>query len=267
MSPPPSGADSPSFVPLPLPLPTPHLPALPLPVGGGLRLPPLLNPANRPLSADTMVNASADEKQSLTGSPTDHDTPQLSGVGTSHSVSSRLQKTLTSATATLTQATQTAQRVGWALNLAIGIQIILGALTAGLSALNPGRGTQVMNVVLGISTTVVSGFLARMRGNGEPDLSLSTKADMEKLIRDIQSFIDDWGDKTPLLVVSAQTTSPSSTNPSNPNDPNASLKDAKPMPIPTVEDIQLNARIDYFRNQYATLEANAYSKRQPAPPV
>ncbi|KZT35162.1 hypothetical protein SISSUDRAFT_1131318 [Sistotremastrum suecicum HHB10207 ss-3] len=161
-----------------------------------------------------------------------------------HTVAARLAPVLDAARRTRQKASRKARHAEHSLNLAIGLQIVIGALTAGLSAVTPGRSTQIMNAILGIFATIVSGFLARMRGSGQPELSINTKRDMDKLIRDIEAFIVDWGHKTPRFTVAAETENPAS-----------------------VEDQELAKRIDYFRREYGLLEANAHSKRQPAPPV
>lgn len=57
-----------------------------------------------------------------------------------------------------------------------------------------------------------------------------------QLIRDIEAFIVDWGDKIPRFAVAADSENPVS-----------------------VEDQELAKRIDYFRREYGLLESNAHS--------
>lgn len=105
-----------------------------------------------------------------------------------HTVAARLAPVLEAARRTRQKASRKARHAEYSLNLAIGLQIIIGGLTAGLSAVTPGRRSQLMNAILGVFATIVSGFLARMRGSGQPELSINTKRDMDR-VSDITHLI------------------------------------------------------------------------------
>lgn len=49
--------------------------------------------------------------------------------------------------------------------------------------------------VVGGLTTVVASYLARVRGSGEPELSITRVKDLEQFLRDTESFIMDHGDE------------------------------------------------------------------------
>ena len=44
-------------------------------------------------------------------------------------------------------------------------------------------------------STIVASYLARARGSGEPEVSLSRSKDMAKFIRSINAYIEDHGDE------------------------------------------------------------------------
>lgn len=82
---------------------------------------------------------------------------------------------------------------GYALNIAIGLQVILGALTTGLSVVTSGKQTQIMTAILGGLATIVASFLARARGSGEPERSMMRTRDLEQFVREAQGFVMDRG--------------------------------------------------------------------------
>ncbi|KAK0218790.1 hypothetical protein IW262DRAFT_1462278 [Armillaria fumosa] len=125
-----------------------------------------------------------------------------------------------------------ARMTGYALNIAIGLQVLLGALTTALSAATSGKQVRFrffrdlldLNVFLlldlhryisprwehnlyaslrfaltllvgGISTMVAS-YLARARGSNEPQLSLTRVKDLEQFIRECKAFEMDHGHDT-----------------------------------------------------------------------
>ncbi|KAJ7736780.1 hypothetical protein DFH07DRAFT_98518 [Mycena maculata] len=89
-----------------------------------------------------------------------------------------------------------AKMTGYALNIAIGIQVILGSLTTGLSAATSGRQTSITIAILGGFSTVVASYLARARGSNEPELSITRCKDLEQYIRECEIFILDFGHLT-----------------------------------------------------------------------
>ncbi|KAF9011667.1 hypothetical protein BDZ89DRAFT_1077542 [Hymenopellis radicata] len=101
-------------------------------------------------------------------------------------VGERLQPTLSTAEAEKVKYAFRARTTGYALNIAIGMQVMLGALTTGISAATSGKS------VSGISTMVAS-YLARARGSNEPELSITRVKDLEQFIRECQAFQMDHG--------------------------------------------------------------------------
>ncbi|KAH7923221.1 hypothetical protein BV22DRAFT_601430 [Leucogyrophana mollusca] len=96
-----------------------------------------------------------------------------------------------------------AMMTGYALNVAIGLQVLLGALTTGLSAATTGRQTSIMTAILGGMATLVASYLARARGSNEPELSITRVKDLDQFLRDCRAFEMDhgpqYGSKDPAL--------------------------------------------------------------------
>ncbi|TFK66080.1 hypothetical protein BDN72DRAFT_162644 [Pluteus cervinus] len=110
-------------------------------------------------------------------------------------VGERLQPTLDHARQEKDKYSQRAKMTGWALNIAIGLQVVLGSLTTGLSAATIGRQTQIMTAILGGLSTIVASYLARARGSNEPELSITRTKDLEHFIRECEAFQLDHGPK------------------------------------------------------------------------
>jgi len=88
-----------------------------------------------------------------------------------------------------------AKWTGFMLNAAIGMQVLLGSLTTGLSALavSGGKSTAAATTALGALATLVASYLARARGSNEPELSITRTKDLEQFIRECRSFQMDYG--------------------------------------------------------------------------
>ncbi|KAJ3572058.1 hypothetical protein NP233_g3335 [Leucocoprinus birnbaumii] len=86
-----------------------------------------------------------------------------------------------------------AKLMGWAINVAIGLQVVIGALTTGLAAATSGKNTSIMVAVMGGLSTIVASFLARARGSHEPELSTARVKDLEQFIRESEVFKLDYG--------------------------------------------------------------------------
>ncbi|KAJ7673454.1 hypothetical protein B0H17DRAFT_1083084 [Mycena rosella] len=95
-----------------------------------------------------------------------------------------------------------ARMTGYALNIAIGLQVVLGALTTGLSALTTGRQTSIVTSILGAFRATgtsrrhlhhVASYLARARGSNEPELSIARSKDLDQYIRECETFVLDFG--------------------------------------------------------------------------
>jgi len=111
----------------------------------------------------------------------------------------RLSFTLAHAKAEKVKSQLKARVTGYALNIAIGLQVLLSALITGLSALIVGRRSQVMTSILGGTGTLIASYLAKARGSNEPDLSISRTKDLDKFIRELEVFIIDHGDESGLV--------------------------------------------------------------------
>ncbi|KAG6840229.1 hypothetical protein C0991_008058 [Blastosporella zonata] len=98
-------------------------------------------------------------------------------------VGERLHPTLATAILEKDKYAFKAKMTGYALNLAIGVQVLLGALTTGLSAVTTGRGL----------ATLTASYLARARGSNEPELSITRVKDLEQFIRECEAFKMDHG--------------------------------------------------------------------------
>ncbi|KAJ7119526.1 hypothetical protein C8R44DRAFT_788317 [Mycena epipterygia] len=108
----------------------------------------------------------------------------------------RLLPTLDTAKAERAKYEFKARMTGYALNIAIGLQVLLGALTTGLSAVTSGRQTSIMTAILGGLSTVVASYLARARGSNEPELSIARCKDLEQFVRECEVFVLDFGHLT-----------------------------------------------------------------------
>ncbi|KAI0366488.1 hypothetical protein BV20DRAFT_913503, partial [Pilatotrama ljubarskyi] len=108
-------------------------------------------------------------------------------------VEERLQPTLDAAQAERDEAALKAKAHAWALNCAIGAQVVLGALTTGVAAATTGRQTSIATSVLGGMSTLAASYLAKARGSGEPEHSAIRVRDLEGFIRDAKAFVLDKG--------------------------------------------------------------------------
>ncbi|KAK0470655.1 hypothetical protein IW261DRAFT_1406490 [Armillaria novae-zelandiae] len=108
-------------------------------------------------------------------------------------VGERLQPTLSTAEAARQKYISKAKMTGWALNIAIGLQVLLGALTTGLSAATSGKQTSIAISIIGGISTMVASYLARARGSNEPQLSITRVKDLEQFIRKCEAFKMDHG--------------------------------------------------------------------------
>jgi hypothetical protein len=80
-----------------------------------------------------------------------------------------------------------------AVTLAIGFQVLLGALTTGLSAALPGRRSSIATSIMGGILTVLASYLAKTRGTNEPEHSRARAKDFSNFIRDAEAVILDRG--------------------------------------------------------------------------
>lgn len=110
-----------------------------------------------------------------------------------HTVGDRIQPIVDAAEHERAKYAAKATWTGYALNIAIGLQVLLGSLTTGLSAVTVGKETSVMTVILGALATLVASYLARMRGSNEPELSITRVKDLDQFLRDCRAFQLDHG--------------------------------------------------------------------------
>jgi len=113
-----------------------------------------------------------------------------------------LSPTMTAATTASKNFGSRAFLLNWALNIAIALQVLLGALITALSAVvTSGSGTafSIGTLVLGTASTAVAGYVARARGTGEPDLSVKRQGDIDKFLRKCQAMIYDYEYDTKIL--------------------------------------------------------------------
>ncbi|KAI0667391.1 hypothetical protein C8Q78DRAFT_981850 [Trametes maxima] len=108
-------------------------------------------------------------------------------------VEQRLKPTLDAAISERDKAALKAKAHAWALNCAIGAQVVLGALTTGVAAATTGRQTSIATSVLGGMSTLAASYLAKARGSGEPEVSSIRSRDLDSFIRDCQAFVLDRG--------------------------------------------------------------------------
>ena len=104
----------------------------------------------------------------------------------------------------------TATMTGWAQNIALGLQIFIGALTTALGAALTGKKvrykstlsysppntrhqTSVAVSVLGGASTLVASFLARTKSSNEPQTSQFRAQALDHFLREIAAFKLDHG--------------------------------------------------------------------------
>jgi len=108
-------------------------------------------------------------------------------------VAERLQPTLDVACAERDKYASKARYTGMALNCAIGLQVVVGALTTGVAASTTGKATSIgVSILGGVSTTLAS-YLAKMRGSNEPDFSNLRSRELDTFIREIEAWVMDKG--------------------------------------------------------------------------
>ncbi|KAI0259183.1 hypothetical protein BC834DRAFT_784690, partial [Gloeopeniophorella convolvens] len=108
-------------------------------------------------------------------------------------IKERLQLTIEAATEERDKAVKRAKMTGYTLNIAIGIQVVLGALTTGLGAALSGKSTSVAISILGGASTLAASYLARARGSNEPEFSLLRAKALDHFLREVHAFVLDHG--------------------------------------------------------------------------
>ncbi|KAG1753512.1 uncharacterized protein EDB91DRAFT_1242500 [Suillus paluster] len=108
-------------------------------------------------------------------------------------IGERLDPTIVNAVKEKAQYTIKAKWTSYALNIAIGVQVLLGALTTGVAAALSGKQVSIATTILGGAATLVASYLARARGSNEPELSITRVKDLDQFLRDCLSFKMDHG--------------------------------------------------------------------------
>ncbi|KAH8827168.1 hypothetical protein DL96DRAFT_1605764 [Flagelloscypha sp. PMI_526] len=108
-------------------------------------------------------------------------------------VGEKLEMTIAQAEVEMIKAQGRAKITGMAVNICIGLQVLLGALTTALSSVTVGKQTNVMTSVTGGFATVVATMLAKLKGMGEPETSKERHKDISSFIRDCKAYQTDFG--------------------------------------------------------------------------
>lgn len=105
-------------------------------------------------------------------------------------IADRLAPTLNLAQTSLTSYAFTAKTTSILINLAIGLQVLFGAMITGISAAatNP-RVAQVSTAIMGGLSTLAASYLARARGGGEPERSRERMRDLEHVSYPLLSWL------------------------------------------------------------------------------
>ncbi|KAH8981714.1 hypothetical protein EDB92DRAFT_169382 [Lactarius akahatsu] len=119
--------------------------------------------------------------------------PSQSTVYPPGSVGARLYPTLEEASKVRNSASLQAKWSLYSINIAITLQVLLGALTTALGASLHGNSIRVSIAVLGSLSTLVASYLARTRGSSEPESSLLREQALSHFIRNLRAFILDKG--------------------------------------------------------------------------
>ncbi|KAN0135075.1 hypothetical protein V8E53_006966 [Lactarius tabidus] len=109
------------------------------------------------------------------------------------SVGARLDPTLKEALKVRDGASRQAKLAAYSINIAIALQVVLGALTTALGASLRGNSIRISVAALGSLATLVASYLARTRGSGEPETSLLREQTLNNFLRRLRSFILDTG--------------------------------------------------------------------------
>ncbi|KAI0081339.1 hypothetical protein K474DRAFT_1768778 [Panus rudis PR-1116 ss-1] len=113
-----------------------------------------------------------------------------------HTARERLAVTMKHANDELIVYRKKASRATRSVNVAIGAQILFGALTTGISAATTGRQSSIATSILGGLSTLAASYLAKARGSGEPESSKTRSRELQHFLRDAEAFLLDHGDAT-----------------------------------------------------------------------
>lgn len=163
-----------------------------------------------------------------------------------------------------------ARMTGYSLNGAIGAQVVLGALTTGLSAALSGKQVSTVTAVLGGLSTMAASYLARTRGSNEPELSISRTKDLEQFIRECEAFQLDFGHlygvdhrMTPAPPMDEHNKPDADTTVSDDGD----LKRHSRMAEGTPMERFLDSKLEDLRGRFEALLGNASGERKLSEPL
>jgi len=156
-----------------------------------------LQPLTQPKRQTYVRLPDLNPEKRVTGSDSEIDwtVPKEEKAGGGLTVGERLQPTLDTAIIDRDKCAAKARWSGIALNAAIGLQVLFGSLTTGLSALSISGGISAAKATtaVGALSTLVASYLARARGSNEPELSIARTKDLEQFIRECRAFQMDHG--------------------------------------------------------------------------
>ncbi|KZT32755.1 hypothetical protein SISSUDRAFT_1066688 [Sistotremastrum suecicum HHB10207 ss-3] len=180
--------------------------------------------------------------------------------GHAHTVFEMLEPTLDAAIEEEANYTLFANTAGYALNTAIVLQVIINALVTALSAIVSPRHSQVMTTILGGLGTLISSYLAKARGSGEPDLSRNRARELQKFIRSLEAFLVDYGHET-----IGKPSNPGALDNVNQTLQNSAAAAAEQVALDedTLRRIALEKSIMEFRRQFEEIEGKQNNNRQP----
>ncbi|KAF9647706.1 hypothetical protein BDM02DRAFT_2511407 [Thelephora ganbajun] len=110
-------------------------------------------------------------------------------------VASRLKPTIDAAMMERDKFRKRSSQQGILINGAIGLQVIVGALTTGIAAAGSAHIGAAVATLGGISTILAS-YLAKVRGSGEPELSTIRTRELNSFLREVEGFLVDHGEET-----------------------------------------------------------------------
>ncbi|KAI9451242.1 hypothetical protein F5148DRAFT_552699 [Russula earlei] len=125
--------------------------------------------------------------------PADHPDGFSSSQSRERNVEQRLATTIKAAKDEFDKSTKQASQTDWLQTIAIGLQVLIGALTTALGAALSGKNTSVAISILGGTSTLVASYLARTKGSNEPQQSQQRSQALDHFLREINSFVLDHG--------------------------------------------------------------------------
>jgi len=112
-------------------------------------------------------------------------------------IEDRLKPTLDLAKSQAAGYERTTRIASLTVNIALGLQVVIGALITGIAAAAGPKRARIGTTILGGASTIVACILARTRGIGEPELSEERARDLQKFIRACEATVLDWGHERP----------------------------------------------------------------------